>query len=100
MMVGSFNVTGVVWLAVGCALVAFSATRNNSPDALLFISEFGGYGGVIFGIMLFFHQNFPKEGPQNTHVHGAAKPASETEAQAAARGTAKANDVHDEKFPD
>jgi len=38
--------------------------------------------------------------PKNTRVHGAARPATETEAQAAARGAVKARDLHDQQFPD
>ena len=33
-------------------------------------------------------------------VHGAARPASEAEAQAAARGKAKVAPVHEQRFPD
>src|ERR1700685_3921977 len=38
--------------------------------------------------------------PKNTQVHGSARPATETEAQDAARGAAKARDIHDQHFPD
>jgi len=38
--------------------------------------------------------------PRNTNVHGAARPASETEAQASARGDAKSPSLHDRTFPD
>lgn len=38
--------------------------------------------------------------PRNTNVYGAAKPASESEAQAAARGSKKAAPLHDQTFPD
>jgi len=38
--------------------------------------------------------------PKNTFAHGAARPASETEAQAAARGAVKAREIHEQKFPD
>jgi hypothetical protein len=37
---------------------------------------------------------------RNPQVHGMARPASEAEAQAAARGKAKAAPVHDQRFPD
>jgi hypothetical protein len=38
--------------------------------------------------------------PKNTLVHGAARPATEPEAKAAARGGTKARDIHDQHFPD
>jgi hypothetical protein len=38
--------------------------------------------------------------PKNTLVHGAARPATESEARTAARGSAKTRDVHDQHFPD
>lgn len=38
--------------------------------------------------------------PKNTNVHGAARPASESEAQASARGDAKLPSLHDRTFPD
>lgn len=38
--------------------------------------------------------------PKNTLVHGAARPATETEAQAAARGAVKAREIHEQQFPD
>lgn len=38
--------------------------------------------------------------PRNTNVHGAARPASESEAQASARGEAKVPSLHDRTFPD
>ncbi|MDH6258433.1 hypothetical protein [Bradyrhizobium sp. BR13661] len=38
--------------------------------------------------------------PKNTLVHGAARPATESEAQAAARGGIKTRDIHDQQFPD
>jgi hypothetical protein len=38
--------------------------------------------------------------PKNTLVHGAARPATESEAQAAARGGIKTRDIHDQHFPD
>ena len=38
--------------------------------------------------------------PKNTLVHGAARPATESEAKAAARGNVKTRDIHDQQFPD
>ena len=38
--------------------------------------------------------------PKNTRVHGAAAPASEHEAHAAARGDTKTAPMHDTTFPD
>ncbi len=39
-------------------------------------------------------------GPRNTSVHGAARPADEAEARAAARGASKAADLHEQTFSD
>jgi hypothetical protein len=38
--------------------------------------------------------------PKNTNVHGDARPASESEAQAAASGGTKSAPLHDKTFPD
>ena len=38
--------------------------------------------------------------PKNTNVHGDAQPASESEAQAAARSDTKSAPMHDQTFPD
>lgn len=38
--------------------------------------------------------------PRNTNVHGDARPASESEAQASARGDATSPSLHDRIFPD
>jgi hypothetical protein len=38
--------------------------------------------------------------PKNTNVHGAARPASESEAEAAARNDTKPAPLHDRTFPD
>jgi hypothetical protein len=38
--------------------------------------------------------------PRNTNVHGAARPASESEAEAAARTGTKPAALHDRTFPD
>jgi hypothetical protein len=38
--------------------------------------------------------------PRNTNVHGAARPASESEAEAAARSGTKPAALHDRTFPD
>jgi hypothetical protein len=40
------------------------------------------------------------ERPKNTLVHGAARPATESEAKAAARGGVKKRDIHDQHFAD
>jgi NhaP-type Na+/H+ or K+/H+ antiporter len=37
---------------------------------------------------------------RNTHVHGAARPATEPEARAAARGSGTPRDIHEQHFPD
>jgi hypothetical protein len=84
-----FGALGVAAVAVGAGLV------------------YGGYftpwGLVVWLIVCgaFIAAAAPSHvapAPKNTLVHGAARPASETEAQAAARGAVKARAIHEQKF--
>ena len=86
-----FGVLGVAAVAVGAGLI------------------YGGYftpwGFVIWLVVCgaFIAATAPSHvtsAPKNTLVHGAARPASETEAQAAARGTVKAHEIHEQNFPE
>jgi hypothetical protein len=54
-----------------------------------------GFAFVIAGLGLQGHPT-----PRNTNVHGAARPASESEAEAAARTGTKPAPLHDRTFPD
>jgi hypothetical protein len=99
---------GVASLAAGGALVAFSA-----HGAYLVAVTKVGHGlpytfGCIVGVMmmggawdLFRGPRAPEpEKKDIAKVHGAAQPASECEAQAAARGDTKSAPMHDQTFPD
>jgi len=54
-----------------------------------------GFGGVLVAAA---HPRPHGTTPQNALVHGAARPAAETETQAAARGAAKTEPMHDATF--
>ena len=41
-----------------------------------------------------------RDASRHSQVHGAARPASQAEAQAAASGSTKKGDIHDQTFPD
>ena len=60
----------------------------------------GGLTALGGGISKLIEAARVSAAPGNTLVHGAARPAAETEAQAAARGTAKAPDLHRLTFKD
>jgi hypothetical protein len=97
-------------------------TRGLDTTALLLLSALGvlavgvGAGLIYFGYfapwefaiwlfvcVAFLAVGLPSQGvptPRNTKVHGAAQPASEWEAQAAARGDTKSAPMHDQTFPD
>ncbi len=62
--------------------------------------EMAAWLGVCFAFLavgLGVQSNSPA---RNTDVYGDAKPASESEAQAAARGGTKSGPLHDQTFPD
>jgi len=54
------------------------------------------FGGVLVAAA---HPHAPATTPRNTMAHGAARPAAEPEAQAAARGLEKKAPMHDAIFP-
>jgi hypothetical protein len=93
------DATGLLLLALLAALAlvagaAFMDYAHVSP---------WGLAGALFVIVAFAVVGLPHHGPmapKNTLVHGAAKPASESEAQAAARGDIKAAPMHGQTFPD
>lgn len=93
------DVTGLVLFA---ALVTFAVGVG---AALIY---FGYFGAREFALWLLVCGAFLAVGmpahittaPKNTLVHGAARTATETEAQAAARGAIKAPGLHEQHFPD
>lgn len=79
-------------IAVGSGMAAVYF-RLCSPSELA-VGLFIGSAFVVVGLGV-----HPVQTPKNTNVHGAAKPASEREAHAAARGDTKAP-MHDQTFAD
>ena len=93
------DTTGVLLLAAlgGAAAVAVAALidRGYFTPWELAIGLFVGAAFLVIG--------FPSHvatAPKNTRVHGAAAPAAEHEAHAAARGDTKTAPMHDATFPD
>jgi hypothetical protein len=75
----------------GVAIVAAGLVKPWELTAVL------GLGGVLVAAA---SERAVSTTPKNTLVHGAARPAAETEAKAAARGIAKAPDLHNRTFPE
>jgi hypothetical protein len=92
--------------ATGLLLLAALAVGAVAVGAaLIYAGYFTPWGLVIFLAVCgaFLAVGLPSHvttAPKNTLVHGAARPATETEAQAAARGAVKARDLHEQQFPD
>lgn len=63
-----------------------------------FIVVVSGLGAFLGGVAKLIEAARVSAAPGNTLVHGAARPAAEPEAQAAARGVAKAPDLHNLTF--
>jgi hypothetical protein len=81
-------------LALGAAYAAlqFGWFRSEWQLALwLFV----GFAFIAAGLGVHSHRP-----PKNTSVYGAAQPAPESEAQAAARGNTKSASLHDQTFRD
>ncbi len=90
---GLLLLAGLAALAVGvgAALIAFGLFKPWELALFLLV----GIAFVAVGL--------PSPGtsaPKNSKVHGAARPAAEQEAQAAARGETKTARMHDQQFPD
>ncbi len=92
--------------ALGLLLLAGLAVLAASVGAALI--EFGFFKPwelatfLLVGIA-FVAVGLPSHGtsaPKNSKVHGAARPAAEQEAQAAARGETKTARMHDQQFPE
>ena len=81
-------------IAVGVAYTALHFGWFESPwELALWLGI--GLAFLLGGVSTQIHR-----APKNTNVHGAARPASESEAQASARGDAKSPSLHDRTFPD
>ena len=92
--VGAFLVLLLVVAACGAAYAALEFGLFRSPW------EMAGWlaAGLAFigaGVGIQSHR-----APKNTSVYGAAQPADEAEAQAAARGQVKSSPLHKQSFPD
>ena len=93
------DATGLLLLAaVGVAAVGGGA-------GLIYEGYFTPWGLVVFlvvgvAFVAVGVSHHAPTAPKNTFAHGAARPASESEAQAAARGAVKAREIHEQKFPD
>ncbi len=90
---GLLLLAGLVALAasVGAALIEFGFFKPWELAVFLLV----GLAFVAVGL--------PSPGmsaPKNSKVHGAARPAAEQEAQAAARGETKTARMHDQQFSD
>ena len=81
----------VAMIGGGVALLASGLVKAWELAAVL------GFGSVLVAAA---HPRAAATAPGNTHVHGAARPAVEAEAQEAARGTAKTASIHEATFPD
>jgi hypothetical protein len=101
---------GVVCLGASGALLMWNGeallTEMGQTGGGLSLLNFGGLmlGTVSLGASADCFGLMPRvaekeKQPKNTLVHGAAAPASEHEAQAAARGDAKKAPMHDATFP-
>jgi hypothetical protein len=76
---------------------AFSPWVNAVFDYALILIMIAVAGRGLFAVVEALHR---KRTVQNTHVHGDARPASESEAEAAARSDTKPAPHHDQTFPD
>jgi hypothetical protein len=94
-IVGFALVVALVVIAAGAAYAALEYRWFNSGWELAAWIVVGvAFVAVALGLR---HHHAP---PQNAGVYGTAQPASESEAQAAARGSMKTPSLHDRTFPD
>ena len=98
-MIGRTDLTGWLLLALLAALALMAGA------ALVQYAHITPWGLALglFVCVAFVVVGLPvhtSHTPKNTLVHGAAQPASESEAQAAARGGTKSAPLHHQTFPD
>jgi hypothetical protein len=93
-MIGCF--TGLFILFGGFALGNFEFSNIGVPYNL--VVTLSGLTALLGGLSKFVEAARVSAAPNNSLVHGAARPAEESEAQAAARGTAKTPDLHNRTF--
>ncbi len=77
--------------SVGAALIEFGLFKPWELALFLLV-------GIAFVAVGLPSHSVPA--PKNSKVHGAARPAAEQEAQAAARGDTKTAHLHDQQFPE
>ena len=99
------GVAKAIFAALSCVGVAImvGAIVNDSKSGWLHFPVFVvGFlmliGGLGLALGPFDFTPRKAREPENTLVHGAARPATETEAQAAARGAVKAREIHEQTF--
>jgi hypothetical protein len=96
---GRTDLTGWLLLVLLAALALMAGAALMDYTHLtpwgLTLGLFIGVAAVVVGLPTQIGQT-----PKNTLVHGAARPATESEAKAAARGGVKTRDIHDQDFAD
>lgn len=91
---GMALLAGLSALAVGTAYAALHLGWFHSPwELTLWLGI--GLAFLLGGVSTHVHRT-----PKNTNVHGSARPTSEAEAQASARGETKSPALHDRTFSD
>jgi hypothetical protein len=93
-LIGCF--TGLFILFGGFALGNFEFSNIGVPYNL--VVTFSGLTALLGGLSKFVEAARVSSAPGNSLVHGAARPAIESEAHAAARGDAKTPDLHNRTF--
>jgi hypothetical protein len=98
---GVVLVAVLVALAVGFVFAALHFDWFSSLWWLAF-AVVGGFVCLSMGLIIAAGAFYPgsNRGPLNTYVHGDARPASESEADAAARSGTNPAPHHDQTFPD
>jgi hypothetical protein len=98
-VIGRTDLIGWLLLALLAALALMAGAAAMEYAHLtpwgLALGLFIGVAAIMVGLPAQVGQT-----PKNTLVHGAARPATEPEAQAAARGGVKTRDIHDQHFAD
>jgi hypothetical protein len=98
-VIGRTDLTGWLLLALLAALALMAGAALIKYGHLtpwgLALGLFVGAAAVMVGLPAQVGQT-----PKNTLVHGAARPATESEAKAAASGGVKTRDIHDQHFAD
>jgi hypothetical protein len=91
---------GVIGCVVGLWMLLEAYALRPFGSVIAVMVGFSGLIALLGGIAKFVEAARLGLAANNTNVHGAARPAPEPEAHAAARGAAKATDPHDRTFSD